>query len=288
MTQNSMNFRIESYIKNMPSLPVSVRKVMEICDSQSVNPSDLNKVISLDPVLTGKLLQLINSAYYGLGFHVTSLVKAITMLGINTVKNLALSTAILGTLPKNKEHHGLDMEGFWRHCLCVGVTSKLFAIRQGVDPKYHQEYFTAGLLHDIGKIPLSAALDSDYMHTVSLADRERKPLVNAEDESLGINHCAAGGMIAKEWKLYYSPVADVITWHHDISGYYGDNMHILCSVAIANYFSFAHDIGFSGNLKSIKPDKSVWETVGLKEDLFEDIKENVFQEIEKAKIFLKI
>jgi len=288
MTHRSINFLIESYIKDMPSLPVSVGKVIEVCDAASVNPSDLNRVISLDPVLTGKLLQLINSAYYGLGFHVTSLVKAITMLGINTVKNLALSTAILGTLPKNKDHYGLNMEGFWRHCLCVGVVSKLFAVRQGVDPKYHQEYFTAGLLHDIGKIPLSAALDSDYMHTVSLADREHKLLVNAEDESLGINHCAAGGMIAKEWKLYYSPVADVIIWHHDISNYYGDNMHILCSVAIANYFSVAYDVGFSGNRKPVKPDKKTWDTAGLKEDSFEDLKEKVSQEIEKAKIFLKI
>jgi HD-like signal output (HDOD) protein len=283
-----MNFKIESYIKDMPSLPVSIRKVMEICNAASVNPSDLNRVISLDPVLTGKLLQLINSAYYGLGYHVTSLVKAITMLGINTVRNLALSTAILGTLPKNKDHYGLDMEGFWRHCLSVGVASKLLAVRQGVEPKYHQEYFTAGLLHDIGKIPLGAALESDYMHIVSTADREHKPLINAEDESLGINHCYAGAMIAKEWKLYYSPVADVIIWHHDISGYYGDNMRILCSVAIADYFSVAYDIGFSGNRKSIKPDKNIWETAGLKEDAFEDIKEKVFQEIEKAKIFLKI
>jgi HD-like signal output (HDOD) protein len=288
MAQNSTNFKIESYIKDMPSLPVSIRKVMEICDATSVNPSDLNRVISLDPVLTGKLLQLINSAYYGLGYHVTSLVKAITRLGINTVKNLALSTAILGTLPKNKDHYGLNMEGFWRHCLSVGVAAKLLAVRQGVDPKYHQEYFTAGLLHDIGKIPLSAALDSEYMNTVSIADREHKPLVNVEDESLGINHCAAGGMIAKEWKLYYSPVADVIIWHHDISGYYGDNMHILCSVAIANYFSVAYDIGFSGNRKSVKPEKKIWETAGLKEDSLDDLKEKVFQEIEKAKIFLKI
>jgi len=288
MTHRSIKFLIESYIKDMPSLPVSVGKVMEICDSQSVNPSDLNKVISLDPVLTGKLLKLINSAYYGLSSHVTSLVKAITMLGINTVKNLALSTAILGTLPKNKNHYGLNMEGFWRHCLCVGVTSKLLAVKQGVDPKYHQEYFTAGLLHDIGKIPLSAALDSDYMHTVSTADSEHKPLVYVENESLGINHCAAGEMIAKEWKLYNSPIADVISWHHDISNYYGENMHILCSVAIANYFSVAYDVGFSGNRKPIKPDKKIWDTAGLKEDSFEDLKEKVSLEIEKAKIFLKI
>jgi HD-like signal output (HDOD) protein len=287
MTHNNLSVKIESYIKNMPSFPVSVRKVMEICGNTSVNPSDLNKVISLDPVLTGKILQLVNSAYYGLGCRVTSLVKAITMLGINTVKNLALSTAILGALPKNKKHKGLNMEAFWRHCLCVGVTSKLFAAGQGVDPKYHQEYFTAGLLHDIGKIPLDAVLASDYAHTVSAAELEHKPLFNAENENLGINHCVSGGMIAGAWNLY-SPVADVIIWHHDISNYSGENLHILCNAAIADYFSIVYDAGFSGNRKPVMPDNSIWKTACLNKDSFESLKEKVSLEINKAKIFLKI
>jgi len=287
MTHNNLSVKIESYIKDMPSFPVSARKVMEICNNVSVNPSDLNRVISLDPVLTGKILQLINSAYYGLNCQVTSLVKAITMLGINTVKNLVLSTAILGTLPKNKKHKGLNMEVFWRHCLCVGVTSKLLAVRQGVDSKYHQEYFTAGLLHDIGKIPLDSALASDYARTVSAAELEQKPLFIAENEKLGINHCAAGEMIAGLWKLY-NPVADVITRHHDLSNYSGENLHILCNVAIADYFSIVYDIGFSGNRKPVTPDNNIWKTAGLKEDSFESLKEKVSLEIDKAKIFLKI
>nr|AGS54411.1 metal-dependent phosphohydrolase [uncultured bacterium contig00180] len=122
--------KIDTFISDMPSLPVSVGKVLEICNKPDVSPSDLNHVISLDPVLTGRILQLINSAYYGLGTHVTSLVRAITMLGINTVKNLALSTAILSTLPEYKGINGIDMEGYWRHCLCVGVTAKLLAVKK--------------------------------------------------------------------------------------------------------------------------------------------------------------
>lgn len=277
--------KIESYIKEMPSLPISVGKVLEICNSASVNPSDLNQVISLDPVLTGRLLKLINSAYYGLGTHITSLVKAIVMLGINTVKNLALSTAILGTLPKNKEIHGLNMEGYWRHCLCVGVTSKILAAKQGIDPKLHQEYFTAGLLHDIGKIPLNAVMDTEYMQIVTVADRERKTLLTVENEELGINHCTAGELIAKSWKLD-STITDVIAWHHDIGGYSGENLNILCTAAIANYFSVSYDVGFSGDRKPIRQGQIVWDVIKLDDNVFEEIKDSVFTEIEKAKIFL--
>jgi len=271
----------------MPSLPVSVKKVLEICNNLNTNPSDLNKVISLDPVLTGRLLQLINSAFYGLSSHVTSLVKAITMLGINTVKNLTLSTAILGTLPKNKVVNGLNMEGYWRHCLCVGAASKLFAAKQGVDPKFHQEYFTAGLLHDIGKLPLNAAMPEEYMNAVASADRERKRLIDAENNNFGINHCGIGGLITSAWKLE-SPVSDVILFHHNTDEYNGEYLHVIYNVVIADYFSIINDIGFAGNRNPQKPENDIWKIMGLHEDSFEEIKSVIFHEIEKAKIFLQL
>ena len=287
MAHGNLSRKIENYIGDIPSLPVSVSKVMEICNKTYSRPSDLNRVISLDPVLTGRLLKLINSAYYGLGTHVTSLVKAITMLGINTVKNLALSSAILSTLPINKKVHGLDMEGYWRHCLCTGVTSKFLAEKQGIDPRYQEEYFTAGLLHDIGKIPLNAVLSGEYLQAVTAADSEQKPLFEAENETFGINHSLAGKMIAGAWKLE-RPVTDVITYHHEIDGYSGNNMSIICNVAIANYFALVYEVGFSGDKKPVKPGKNIWKVVGIKEDSFEVLKEKIYSEIDKAKIFLRL
>ena len=271
----------------MPSLPVSVGKALQICSNANVNPSDLNQVISLDPVLTGRLLKLINSAYYGLGTHVTSLVRAITMLGLNTVKNLVLSTAVLSTLPANKEIDGLNMEGFWHHCLCVGVISKLLAAKQGIEPKYLEEYFAAGLLHDIGKIPLNATLAAEYISMITTADRERRSLFVVEDEIAGINHCAAGEMIANAWKLDVS-ITDAIAYHHNYTNYCGDNGNIVSIVTIANYFSAINEVGFAGDRRPVKPDRKVWETVGFNEDVYPDIIEKLYMEIDKAKIFLNI
>jgi HD-like signal output (HDOD) protein len=162
---------------------------------------DLNQVISLDPVLVGRVLKLINSAYYGLGNQVTSLVRAIIMLGINTVKNLALSTAVLSNLSSRKDFQALDMEGFWRHSLCVGVAAKILAKKRGVDPKLADEYFTAGLLHDIGKIPMNAVLSSDYVAAIADSDRRRISLHRSETDIIGLDHAAAGTMIVSAWKL---------------------------------------------------------------------------------------
>ena len=127
--------RIQRYINNMPSLPTSIAKVTEICDNPKTSPSDLTRIISLDPVLMGKVLKLVNYVYYGMkNQQVTSLARAIIILGLNTVKNLALSTAILGNLSRaEKNDSGVNRAEFWQHSLCVGVTAKLLAMKRGID-----------------------------------------------------------------------------------------------------------------------------------------------------------
>jgi putative nucleotidyltransferase with HDIG domain len=282
-----LNERIEEYIRNMPSLPTTVAKVLEVCNNPQTSPADLNHVISLDPVLVGRVLKLINSAYYGLGQQVTNLVRAIIMLGINTVKNLALSTAVMGNLSSKKNLQGLNMEGFWRHSLCVGVAAKILAKQRGIDAKQQEEYFTAGLLHDIGKIPLNAVLSKDYMLTVSTADRERISLFRAEDKTLGMNHSAAGAMIVKAWRLE-GAVGDVIIHHHHYMEYTGDHRDVLFSIAAANRFASIMEIGFSGDRYPEKTDNLIWETLGADRDVFDGIEATVNGEIEKAKIFLRL
>jgi putative nucleotidyltransferase with HDIG domain len=277
---------LREYIKTMPSLPTSVTKVLEICNNPRTSPADLNHVISLDPVLVGRVLKLINSAYYGMGQPVTSLVRAIIMLGINTVKNLVLSTTVVGQLP-SKKSPGLDMEGFWRHSLCVGVSAKLLARKRGVDIKLVEEYFAAGLLHDIGKIPLNAVLSEEYIRTVSAADREKKPLSLAEENALGLNHCEAGAMIVAAWKLD-GAIGDAIACHHSYDQYAGGHKDILYTVAAANRFSSLEGIGFSGDRHPVPLPDLIWKTLNISQEVFYEMQETVNKEIEKAEIFLKI
>jgi putative nucleotidyltransferase with HDIG domain len=276
-----------AYIKNMPSLPTSVNKVLEICNNPNTSPADLNHVISLDPVLVGRVLKLINSAYYGLGQPVTSLARAIIMLGINTVKNLALSTTIMGNFNSKKKSPGLEMEGFWRHSLCVGVSAKLLAKKRGIDSKLTEEYFTAGLLHDIGKIPLNAVLAKEYMLTVSVADRKRKSLMHAEESTLGLTHCTTGAMINAAWKLK-GAVSDTIMHHHSCEEYTGEFKDVLFSVAAANRFASISEIGFSGDRYPDPLPSCIWEDLNVKKDVFEEIEGNVQSEINKAEVFLNI
>jgi HD-like signal output (HDOD) protein len=150
-----------------------------------------------------------------------------------------------------------------------------------------EEYFTAGLLHDIGKIPLNAVHAKEYMVTVSIADRNRKPLWDAEASSLGMDHCAAGAMISAAWKLE-GAVGDVIVHHHKLKEYTGNFKDVLFSVAAANRFASHSEIGFSGDRYPDPLSSEMWEALNVSKEVFHEIEENVNSEIEKAEVFLKI
>jgi HD-like signal output (HDOD) protein len=281
-----LQHKIKAYIQDMPSLPTSVNKVMEVCNDPQTSPIDLNYIISLDPVLTGRVLKLINSAYYSMSQQVTTLVRAIIMLGLNTVKNLALSSAILKSMQIRNNSRGINMEAFWRHSLGVGVASKLLAKNRGIDTHRLEEYFTAGLLHDIGKIPLNSVISESYAVMVKTAEKQNLPLIAAEEKFLGINHCVCGEQIVNEWKLQ-GPIGDVIINHHRCAEYSGPHRDLLYNVALANYSIQEWNIGFAGDSYP-ELDPNAWDILKVKPGFAERLMGVVVEEIEKAQIFLKL
>lgn len=287
MNHDKQLAQIKLYIEKMPSLPTTVSKILEVCNNPQTSPADLNRIISVDPVLMGKVMKLINSAYYGLSQEVTSLVRAIIMLGLNTVKNLALSTAVLATVGRNTNFQSLNMEGFWRHSLCTGVTGRLIAKKRKVDPKNLEEYFIAGLLHDIGKIPLNNRLAEDYIRAMSESDLHHTPLQLSEQEVLGIDHTNVGHMILQTWKLDEA-IRDSVLFHHRPLDYTGKYTDIVYSTACSNYFANFFEIGFSGDRYPEKLPKEVLDHLGISLDFLDEIEETVQKEIEKASIFLKL
>jgi HD-like signal output (HDOD) protein len=278
---------IKAYVSRMPPLPVTVSKILQICNDPKTSPVDLNQVISLDPVLMGKVMRLINSAYYSLPNKITSLVRAIIMLGINTVKNLALSTAVLSTLGKAKDFQALNMDGYWRHSISVGVTAKLIATRRKVDPKLREEYFIAGLLHDVGKIPLNNKLSQEYVTAISLTDREHQPLYMSEEKMMLVNHAEVGRLIIENWRLGQD-LMDVVSYHHDIEAYEGRYRELLLTVAVANLFSNTYELGFSGDRYPDRLPDAIFQELGISWEYLEEIEDTVSSEIEKAYIFLRV
>jgi len=287
VTNDVYQNKIKHYIMQMPSLPTSVTKVIEVCNNPKTSPVDLDKVISLDPVLMGRVIKLINSAYYGIQNKITSLVRAIIMLGLNTVKNLALSTAVLDRLSDKNSFKALNMEGFWRHSLCTGVVAKLIAKERKIDTKQLDEYFAAGLLHDIGKIPLNNIVSDEFIKAMAIADSEKIPLYLAEKRAFDMDHTDTGAMIVEAWHLT-GAIADTIRYHHSLELYSGEYKDIIITVAVADNYANKNGIGFSGCLYPEKIPNEYWDYLKISKEWLHEIDETVRSEIEKASIFLKI
>ncbi len=277
---------INIYISKLPTFSPTVKKVLEICNNPNTPLKDLSKVISMDPVLLGKVLNLVNSAYYGISNEISSIVRAITMLGTNTVKNLVLSTAIMGSILNKKNFKILDMESFWIHSLGVGVASKLIA-REQKNIKNIEDYFVSGMLHDIGKILLNTIFSEEYEHVLKISNIEKRSLVKVEQQHFFIDHALVGKLIASSWNLSQE-IIDTISFHHNVFPYKGDHKNIIYTIAFANSLISQLSLGFSGNYKAEKISPEVLTHLNLSKNSIKQILKEVNSEIEKAKIFLKI
>ena len=288
ITRDVRLIRIQRYILRMPSLSTTVSKVLEICNSPDTSSNDLNRVISLDPVLTGLVLKLINSAYYSLANRATSLTWAIVMLGLNTVKNLALSTSVLESIGGEESFQTISMDDFWMHSICVGVTAKSIAAIKQVPVTDREEYFVAGLLHDLGKIPLNNLFPKEYVQAMEWTELQQVPLYQAENRIFKVDHCMVGGMIAKKWRLS-KMITDSLCHHHKPVEARGENHQLVAIVALANTYANFLKVGSSGDHFPEDPQAThLLEQVGISWSALLDLHETVLGEIEKAKIFLQL
>jgi len=286
--QDPLIQKIQGFIDRMPSLSTTVSKVLEVCNSPRTSANDLNRVISLDPVLTGHVLKLINSAYYSLPNQISSLARAIIMLGLNTVKNLALSTAVIGALGKKSSFTTLPMDAFWAHSICVGVTAKAMAVARNVPSTEREEYFVAGMLHDLGKIPLNTCFAENYGQALQLAALEQSSLLKAEQLLVGVDHGVAGRLIGEKWRL--SPaIIEGLGFHHAPDQASDEHRDLVATVALANLYANIYEIGSAGDLH---PESAfllgILEIMGLKWADLQPLQSIVNSEIDKAQVFLNL
>lgn len=279
--------QVQHHIDKMPSLSTTVTKVLEICNRPDTSANDMNRVISLDPVLTGKVLKLINSAYYSLPNQVTSLTRAIIILGLNTVKNLALSTAILGNL-RNRKSKALPIDAFWDHSIRAGVTAKAIASLRKDRSGPLEEYFIAGLLHDLGKIPLSDCFPKEYQKAVNMIAAKDGTAHHAEKTFFGFDHCLTGKMIAEKWK-FADGFVEALAHHHAPQMIEGDHSNLVANVVIGNHFAHFIERPDDENQTLLPAGVAqALEVAGIEWQDVLGLDDEINTEIEKARIFLEI
>lgn len=197
-------------LDDLPSLPAVVMELLNSIDQDDVDISVLAKKVSYDQALTAKTLRLANSSLYGLQVKVTTIQQAITYLGFQTTRNLITAAAVTGCFA---EGHcpGFDHKAFWRHSIATAACAKVLARQM----RFNQDYaFTAGLLHDIGRLVLVSCFPNQYSETLAYRDAHDCYLLDAERTVLGVDHVDAGLALAEHWN-FSDTMRLAIGGHHD-------------------------------------------------------------------------
>ncbi len=229
------------FVEKMPAFPKSVQRVVQLTSDINASAKEIVRVIESDPIMTVKILKVINSAFYGLPQKITSIQRAVVIIGLNTIKNLALSVAAMGFLNQTNKA-GFNTQDFLLHSLTTASISRLLAERLKIPQSECSDFFVAGLLHDFGKIIFAEFYSEDFKLALEKSSEQQIPLDQTESEFIGMNHAEAGKILAEKWELDELLIS-AIDHHHDIEN---DNVLKDC-VFTANQISKKLEFGFAGN-----------------------------------------
>lgn len=204
--------RLVSRLDSLPSLPSLYVELMEELRSGKASMARIGEIISKDIGMTAKVLQLVNSAFFGLPRHVSSPTEAVVLLGIDTVKALVLSVHVFSQF-EPAQLHTFSISELQRHSLATAARARSLTEVENLEPMLRDHAFMAGLLHDAGKLILAANLPDPYSEVIQRASAEKLPLHEAEHRVLGVSHAEVGASLLGIWGIP-DPIVEAVAFHH--------------------------------------------------------------------------
>jgi HD-like signal output (HDOD) protein len=223
----------------VPSLPQIYQKLTEALDNPRASTSHIAEVISTDAGLTARLLRLVNSAFYCFPTKVENIAHAVTLVGTQQIRDLALATSVV-RLFKGIPADFVDMQAFWLHSVATGVVARLLAgLRHEVNA---ERYFVAGVLHDLGRLLMYETWPQEARVVLDQARRTRGPLVAIERQVFGFDHGLAGSVLLQAWGLPRALTEMTRDHHEPDEG--GEDVAVL---HVADIIAAALELGHSGD-----------------------------------------
>lgn len=231
---------IISSIDTLPSLPSIYTKLQNKIREPEASLDDIGNIISQDIAMTAKILQLVNSAFFGLYQKVDSPTRAVKLLGLDTIRALVLVSQIFSEMKITTDL--LSVQDLWLHSMTVGTLAKLIAKSETDDKNIIDNSYIAGILHDIGKLILVSKIEPYYKEALLLAEKEKISMRQAEAKIFKATHCDMGAYLIGLWG-FQSDIVEAIGFHHQLGEYPAGTFSPALTVHIANvmYYKFHQD-----------------------------------------------
>jgi len=258
---------IKKAIETFPDFPVASQRIIQIVSNLVIDYSELEEALRYDPGLTANILRLANSAQFGGGRRdIDSLHGAFVLLGQRRILELVMTNVAYKLLDVQLEGYQLRHEDFLKHSIWVAVASEQFA--QALKFKTKETLFTAGLLHDIGKVVMDPFLVKEQQALEDVAAQQNEVSFEKKEKAVfGINHPEAGGMLFDYWNLP-EEIASAIRYHHSPEEA-DKHQQVVNIVHVADMLAYVESIGIGIEGVHYHVSDSAFEQMGIDEDTLE-------------------
>ena len=206
--------RLDAIIDQVTSLPPAPRilpDLLRVLRQDEADAAEVVRLIKFDPALTAQVLRRCNSVHFGFAEPVQDLAQAVMRIGMREIYRIVANVIGERTLGASQPGYGIEQGELWKHCAVTAVVAQTIAQEHGGDPSM---VFTAALLHDIGKLVLSTALEGAYGEVITLIEQGQHSFLEAEKAILGVEHAEIGGRLLARWNFPDSLVR-AVWYHHD-------------------------------------------------------------------------
>jgi len=267
-----------SRVTELNSLPEVTARVVEVVEDPKSTAQDMHEIVRHDPALAAKILKVVNSAFYGLPAQISSLDRAIVMLGLSAVKNLALAASLSRLFRPGAITERFSARDLWTHCISVGVCARLLA-QAGFGQV--EETFVAGLVHDMGLLLLYQLFPAKLRAVAERCEIRPQDFCAAEREVIGADHPTVGAALAARWK-FPPGLRCAISHHHQPERLKPELKPIVTAVQMADTICCQNEIGFFLTAQNQEVTDEMLALVGIKAQQVDAVLELLPERIQEA------
>ena len=269
---------------DLPTMPEVLVKLNEVMADPDTSATDVAKVVAADPAVSTNILRIVNSAYYGLQVRVSSVSLAISVMGFNMTKKVALKAAVFSAFMKRRgKIQHFDPSAFWKHAVYAGVAARVLAESSDQFGDMHPEdAYIAGLLHDIGKIIMMEKSARQYLEMLRKSVQQGRAEFEAELEDFGFTHADVGSVLAIKWSLP-EDLAIAIRYHHAPAR---DPFHRSLSslIHLADQLAWRAQMPSTVGTMAAPLDHDVYDQIGLSPEQVEELLPRIHEDFSASEL----